>query len=158
MRLWHYTFIQSFYNMTQDGVIKTSSTVRISEMEKPVIWLSSNPVWEETVRKALRDPETGEISEALSRDELFQRGYPAVRIKTNSELVAVRSWRHFKKYSGIPKKEAKALAQVALKWGANPKEWWVSYEDIPLTSCLLPIEIWNGSKWIDIDQVNLCSN
>ena len=150
MRLWHYTIYHTFRKIVESGEIKTHTTARLNE--KPVVWLSSNPIWEETVRKAIRNPETEEISMALSRDELFKRDFPAVRIEINTELVVIRSWRNFKKYGGISKKEAKGLEKVAIKWGANPKEWWVSCDNIPLRSCIWPIEIWNEKEWLALQR------
>jgi len=47
----------------------------------------------------------------------------------------------------------KSMERVGRKWGGYPNEWFVSYESIPLTKCLSPIEYWNGEKWVAIKVV-----
>jgi len=55
----------------------------------------------------------------------------------------------FKKRSGDSKSVIKGLVQTAEKWGANSKEWYVVYEDVPLSNIPL-IERWNGEDWISM--------
>lgn len=108
------------------------------------------------MRKAIRDPKTGEMTDPLSRDELFKKGCPPIRIEMNMEIVILHSWiKHHKKKSSIPKEFAESMEKKGIEWGANPKEWWVSYQSIPLSSCLYPIEIWNGFGWEDIKPKKL---
>jgi len=153
MRYWHYTFFNNFQKIIESKEIR-QSTILTSDKEKPAVWLSSNPEWEETVRKALKKPDedNGRMTEPLSRDELFKRGFPAVRIEIDPRLVILHSWEEFKKVGGLSKKMANGLEKVGKSWGANPDEWWASFDVIPVTSCLLPIEIWSGKEWVDIEE------
>jgi len=149
MRFWHYTVYPSFLKILEDGQINYA--MRIAN-ERPAVWLSTNPDWEETVRKAIGNRSTGEESEPLSRDELFAEDFIPVRLEIDPDSVKLFSWRNFKKNSGASRATIKALEKSAKQWGANPKEWYVCYEPILITSCLLPIEIWHGNEWIDIER------
>jgi hypothetical protein len=151
MRYRHYTLYQRLRDILKTGVI-LPATVGINEGESPVVWFSTNPDWEETVRKRIVIGKKGQQIGPLSKDGLSKYGFPPVRIEVNPAKVSLYSWEHFKEHSGIPVKQAKELVKVAKKWGANHQEWWVCYEPVPLTSCLNPIEIWNGSEWIDIED------
>lgn len=152
MRYWHYTVYQSFQGIIKARVIRPA-VCGIEHGETAVVWFSTNPVWEETVRKAIRYSKTGKQTGPLSRDELFKHGFPPVRIEANPERVTLYSWHHFRKNGGISSKQVRNMSEVAAQWGAHPKQWWISYEPVPLTSCLDPIEIWDGSKWVDIVDV-----
>lgn len=153
MRFWHYTAYPSLVKIVDDRTIRRDRTVVVGN-EFSVVWLSTNPNWEETVRKSLLNTQTGKETGPLSRDELSKQGFPPVRIEVNQNLVNIRSWRHYKKNGDISRKNATSLEKLAKRWGANPKEWHVSYEDIPLASCLIPIEIWTSrGEWVDIEGV-----
>jgi len=51
--------------------------------------------------------------------------------------------------SGDSKSVIKGLVQTAKKWGANPKEWYVVYEDVLLSNISL-IQMWNSEEWISM--------
>jgi len=152
MRYWHYTTFPALKKILKDEEIKPALK-GIEGGEFPAVWFSTNPIWEETARKAVRDKETGEQTEALSRDKLFRAGFPPVRIEVDPQKVLLRSWKNHRKNSGISKIMAKGLEKTARAMGAEPKEWWVTYEPVSLFCCLLPIEVWNGIEWIDIEAV-----
>lgn len=150
-RYWHYTVYRSLRGILEDGEIKVTE-LHFEYCGMPGAWLSTNSIWEETVRKAFKDSVTGKVSKALSRDDLFKRGEPPVRVEIDPKLVSIRKWKNHKKKSGISKKLAKGLEDVGKKWGANPDEWYVSYQPIPVTSWLYPIEIWSGKEWVNIED------
>jgi hypothetical protein len=148
-RYWHYTVYQHLKKIAESGEIRP--TAKYTEYgEIAVVWFSTNPVWEETVRKSIKDTETSKQIGPLSRDGLSERGLHPVRIEVNPTLVDIRSWNNFKKRSGISKPGIKSLIKSAKHWGADPKEWWVSYEAVPSRSWL-SIEIWVGRKWVDME-------
>lgn len=153
MKFWHYTISQTLQKIIETGEIKKN----IPHIEdSPVVCVSSNSFWEETVRKAIRDPKTGEMTDPLSRDELFKKGYTPVRIEMNMEIVILHSWvEHHKKKGHITKELAESLENKGIEWGANPNQWWVSYQSIPLSDCLRPDEIWNGRGWEAIKPMKL---
>ena len=76
MRFWHYTIHQKYQKIIATGVIK-QATENIDYYEKPVVWFSTNPDWEETVRKPIRDPLTGTETACLSKEEFIFSWSPA---------------------------------------------------------------------------------
>jgi hypothetical protein len=152
MKYWHYTYHQNYTKILNCGFIKTTS-IGIDINEKSAVWFSTNPEWEETVRKGIKDPESGVEYGPFSRDDLFVYGFPPVRIAVNPMLVDLKNWRHFRKNSGSSTKMIKHMLKEAEKVGADPKEWYVSFKDVPLSCCLQPVEAWHGIKWVDINSV-----
>ena len=53
MRLYHYTVLKDLVSIVEDGQIDPSKTVTPDEREKPVVWLTTKPDWEETGRLSL---------------------------------------------------------------------------------------------------------
>lgn len=148
-RFWHYTVYQWLVKIIESREIKKAPSYVDGEI--PVVWFSTNQIWEETVRKKVRPMGKGKHI-LLSRNGLFKVGYPPVRIEIDPNEVKIHSWKHHKKHSGIPKKIAVLLEKQAIEWGANPNEWWVSKKPVQLEQCLAPIEIWNGETWLDIES------
>jgi hypothetical protein len=145
MKVWHYTTYGALEGIFSDGEIKCDRIYLEGEIGG--VWLSTNVNWEQTVRKKIRNTETGVESKLLSRDALLKAGVSPIRIEINPRAVKIADWKtHCKK---IPKKIAKGLECAATGWGANPDEWWISYKPIPVKSFLSPIEVWDGQRWIE---------
>ncbi len=153
-RLWHYTAYQHLQKIIASGKIRVSS-IRIDKRERPAAWFSSNPDFEQTAKKGVENSETGIVRHALGRDELLKAGFPPVRIEIDPSRVQVYDWEQYKKVSGISKKAAVDLEEAGINMGAAPSEWYASFQSVPLESCLLPIEIWNGQQWVNIREVNI---
>lgn len=49
-RLWHYTIGQRIDSIIEDGMIKLA-TAFVPQNERPVVWCSFSPKWEETANK-----------------------------------------------------------------------------------------------------------
>ena len=143
-KFYHYTVLQTFEKIIHSGEIQPTS-VKVNDNERPAAWFSTNPIWEETVRKRVARSED-EPGPLLSRDGLSKAGFPPVRIEANPNRVHLIPWEELKRISGITRNEARRLERVAREWGANPHEWYATFNAVPLTSCLTPIEIWDGKK------------
>ena len=162
-RYWHYTIFERFQSIVSDGMINTADTL-VSREVKRVVWFSTNPCWEKTVVKIVLNNETGMKTELRSRDELFQfalscfnteispnkvNAFTPVRLEADPKKVHLRSFQNYKKRSGDSKSVIKGLVQTAKKWGANPKEWYVVYEDIPLLN-ISHVQRWHSEEWISM--------
>ena len=145
MKIWHYTVGVHLKSILESKQIKPA-TAYISDNEKPVVWLSSNPNWEETANKAIM--KDGEVI-SLSRIETAKYCGNLFRIEVDSTLLY--NWEYFKNKSGIDKKTSKALEDVAYKQGANPNDWWVCFEPISIYDCI-DIEILINDKWVSISE------
>jgi hypothetical protein len=144
VRVWHYTILGAASSIIRDGEIKCAEAYVKDEIRG--VWLSTNPNWEETVRKAFRNTVTGVVSSPLSRDPLFRAGSTPTRIEIDLSTVKVTDWKTHRKKT--TKKFAQQLEAIAKEWGANPDEWLISYKSIRTKSFVSPIEVWNGERWV----------
>lgn len=135
-RLWHYTIGQRLIPILESGVIK-QATAFISEDEKPVVWFSTNPVWEKTCNK-LKQTNHGFIS--LSKEETMRLGGGLIRIEVRSE-AAPYDWNDYVRLSGVDSEIANRLLVKARQSGARAHEWRVSFEPVK-TDNWLDIEEW----------------
>ena len=154
MKFWHYTTYPAFLDIWEDRKIKVNyATAPLGHFEGPkIVWLSTNPIWEESVRKALQTYENGEALKAFSKVELFHRGHFPVRLRTNDRLSNIVPWGKAKKQMKLKREHIKEIEEIAKTWGANIAHWWVSFEALPMSQILLPVEIWNGREWMDIEK------
>ena len=144
MVLYHYTVMEHFKKIVESEKIKRA-TKHLGPKEKPAVHLSSNPEWEMTVKKTPLG-----LSDAVglrNHSHLIP-----VRIKIEAEACNIIPWRVFKKRSGISAKMARFLEKRGKEMGADPKQWYCSFEDIPLGVCL-SVEFWDG-EWCLIPEVD----
>ncbi|MBU1194100.1 MAG: hypothetical protein KKE62_07330 [Proteobacteria bacterium] len=174
---YHYTIFKHFRSILATRIIKKETDFLPNV--KTCVWFSTNPSWENTVMKALRDPITGNEKQYYSRESLFNCDYwdkfisPGelhsfipVRLKLDNEKinfglnrtgkVNLRPWNNYKKTSGFNREMIKALAKTGMKQGANPKEWFVSYEDVSIKDVSIDgYQRWDGTAWVDITMADL---
>lgn len=146
-RIWHYTI--GFY-IKPIFVSKCilPATAYVSKKEQPVVWFSSNDVWEETANKSAMI--NGKVVH-FNRIETAKHCGGLIRIEVDPK-VASYNWEQFKKISGIDSKSAKSLEVAALKNGANPKDWWVSFSPVSIDS-FLDVEFYSNNKWISMSTL-----
>ena len=135
MRLYHYTKGDHIESLIRDGVIALS-TMYVPEHEKPVVWCSTNPVWEGTVSAV--DGSMGELA---------RRHGGAYRIKIEPSAAPLR-WKEAVNACGIDRDTAKALGKSAKAHHASVSDWRASMTPIP-SAAWLAIEKWDGTKWVD---------
>ncbi len=151
-RLWHYTATQHLAKIIESREIKVAP-IGTDPKELPAVWFSSNSDFEQSARKVVRDKDSGAVRLEATRDEMFKAGFPPVRIEINPSKVRAYDWETYKKISGLPDEAALRLERAGIEKGADPSEWYGSFQPVPLAGgCLFPIEIWNGRQWIDIER------
>jgi len=139
MKIWHYTLHPYLESLLTKGVILPSKSYFI---ELEVVWLSINSKWEETI--------TNNISHLLNKNGLFKLGIRPLRIEINPDLVKLQKWSDVIEHIDVSEESIKGLESLARQWGANPDQWYITYEAIPLENCI-SIEIWDDKKkWIVI--------
>lgn len=147
IRLWHYTTDLHFKKISEAGVIGLTN-IGIEENEKPAVWFSKDPNWENTVMKKLKVGE--EETDPLFRDGLFQYGVIPIRIEIDCYKVDLVDWRTYKKISGISLEHANKLEYVARGVNASPSDWYASFHSIP-AYMWKSVGFWNGTIWTDHD-------
>lgn len=139
---WHYTVGQYFDAITKAGLLRPA-TAGVPIGERPAVWFSVNPVWEETANKSLVAP-GGRLIPG-TRETTHSRGGGLLRFGV-APHDAPHDWESFKKMSGIVPKHARGLYAAAVSCGARPGEWYVSFEPVPREKWLT-VEWWNGEEW-----------
>ena len=115
-----------------------SKEFKMYEEQVTAAWLSSNPVWENTVMKVKGGLEA-------HADKLG-----AFRIKVKNHLPVLH-WHNFVKFSGENKKICRGMETVGLEQGANPDEWYCSLYHIPVSdNTVESIGIYRNGKWEDM--------
>ena|SRR5215813_7244601 len=117
MRTWHYTVGVKLRSILKDQVLR-QATAHVHADERPVVWATTNPVWEQTANKMfgqegllvrLGKQETAAYGEGLYRVEVLPQAAPY-------------GWGEFKRLSNIPEPVARSLGQAAHAQGSNPRE------------------------------------
>ncbi|MBU4318281.1 MAG: hypothetical protein KKF30_13545 [Proteobacteria bacterium] len=154
MKFWHYTTYPAFLNILEERKIRTTwATASIGLLEGPrLVWFSTNDLWEQSVRKAIKSEIYEEKIKLLSMDELFRKGHYPVRLRTNERLSELMSWGRAKKQIGLTREHIKEIEGIANAWDSNIAEWWVCLEPVTMPQILLPVEMWNGRAWGDIEK------
>jgi hypothetical protein len=73
---WHYTTGTCFLQITEEGYIQPA-TAYIAPGERPIVWFSTNPIWEPTACKGV--PVPGGLSRTGTFEETYERGRGLVR-------------------------------------------------------------------------------
>jgi hypothetical protein len=114
---------------SQQRIIKPA-TAFIGKGERPIVWFSTNPVWEQTVH---------------SMETLIRWGVSPCRIAVPPEVAPYR-FNKLRRLSGMKADTADALARAARRDGANPDEWRGTFDAVPRDRWLA-IEMRNGDSW-----------
>lgn len=140
LRLWHYTPAHRLIDIIESGHIKFS--IDTFENEKPVVWFSSNPVWENSVVKYVR---TEESEKQLITKESMLRicGLGRIEVKYTEEII---TWQLLKEYNGVNPECNDFFEMAGDLFGGNPTEWYASHTQCDMKNWL-KIEIWKNELW-----------
>lgn len=143
--LYHYTTGQCFAGIVADGAIKPA-TAFIADSERPAVWLTLCGEWDKTANKAYREDD-GSIR-PLSLEETAEMGGGLVRIVLDAQQFQFRlTWPDYVKKSGIDKRIATTLADVAIEKGSKLEDWRVCFQPIPRLYWLR-VDVWQGGQWV----------
>jgi len=145
--LWHYTTFKSIESILIDKNIMPATDFVDAKREKPAVWFSSNQYYEETARRGIK--EDNQVRRATF-EEMTQAEGGLARVGVKPEM-APHTWEDFKRTSGIPRRVATALEEVAAQEGANPEEWRASFEPVPKEQWVA-VELWDPESdcWVDV--------
>jgi len=146
---WHYTIGVKYALIDRDGFIKPA-TAFVSPGERPIVWLSTNAVWEPTANKMRLGGDGHLVS--LTMAETAALGGGLVRIGVAAE-TAPHDWNALKELSGMSTKTARGLYDAAIAQRARPGEWWGSFEPIPRSKWIKVQGSFQGDEcleWLDL--------
>jgi hypothetical protein len=135
---WHYTVWLP--EIISDGVIQLCLP-HASGPQTRAVWFSRNQQWEATVKKL--QPLLGRHLTFIEMTQHHGFGRIGVTPQTTPH-----NWQEYQRLSKMPRSEARVLEKMAKVWGANPKEWFVSFEPVP-RSTWMAVQVWNGRTWVD---------
>jgi hypothetical protein len=153
VKLYHYTTASRLLGILHDRRIKPA-TAGIDKGERPVVWLSRAPNWEETANKSLMDGNTGERVLTHGIIEQAEHETPC-RLEVDTEGLRLMDWFTFKRKSGVSNATAAHLFAAAVACTANPADWRACFEPIPLEKCC-EVETWEAGKWYSFQDVMDC--
>lgn len=141
--VWHYTILDAFRSILHDGFIKPA-TEFVPPGERPVVWFSSNPVWENSAAKGVTE---GGRMRIATFDEHVSAGL--IRIGVQSATAPYR-WQETKELSNMDASVAQKLYRVAIAKGARPGEWYGTFDPVP-RDAWVSVEIWRDGEWQRFD-------
>jgi hypothetical protein len=142
--IYHYTKEFNLASILEKGLIPW--TIILWPGEKPVLYFTTNPRWENTVligqAETLRD----------SYDLAIKGRTRLVRISCDDSVVPHR-WKQIKDLAAIPYSVAHGLYTSAIQVGSRPGEWRATLDVVPPEK-FLAIEFFDGDSWkSDIAQM-----
>lgn len=144
-QLWHYTVGTKIKSIMESGVIRPA-TEGIDADERPAVWLSCHPVWEETANKALLDKSGNRIP--CSKEGTAQHGDGLFRISVNPTNAI--PWTEYKTLSGISRRTADGLERAGLAAGGIPMNWYAIFGEVERQDWL-SVEKWIDGRWVEFD-------
>lgn len=145
--IYHYTSGNNLEIILSSGVLKVSEWEKKNNIKPAGLWLSLNPVWENTATKQVR--ELGRIRNLTKMEQHEKLGL--IRFVLKFEKSALCTWKRYKHASNTLLETYLKMEKVGIDQNANPDEWFVSFKNIPLSQCLR-CEKWNGNNWETIKE------
>jgi len=140
--IYHYTSEHCLSKILEKGELIVSEWEKKNKVKPPALWLSLNPIWENTATKLVS--ENGTVKR-LTKDEQYQM-FGLIRFVIEFKPEKLCSWGKYKYKSNTPQQVYEAMEKSGIEQGANPKEWFACFKNIPLTDCI-SIQKWNGNEW-----------
>jgi len=140
--IYHYTSKLHLVKILERGELIVSESEKKDKVKPPALWLSLNPVWENTATKMANI--NGTIRN-LTKDEQHQK-IGLIRFVIEFKPNTLCSWGKYKYKTNTPPETYDAMEKSGIIKGANPKEWFACFENIKLKDCI-SCQKWNGKEW-----------
>lgn len=142
---WHYTVGKHLVSILEDGCIKLA-TYGIGPHERPVAWFSTVPGWEPSASKRMKYPDGTTIDLTDRKTHELCGGWARIGVLPE---VAPLSWEELKEQSGIKPQDARRLVDLARRRGANPKNWFGTFQRVPRTRWSR-VQVYRNGHWVDV--------
>lgn len=157
-RWWHYTVGIYVLPIVAAGKIARAKT-GVPRGERPAVWFSSRPTWEPTATKgAIVDGQRRE----MTISEMVEHAGGLVRLEVDVAVVR-HTWADHQRIGQVDPRMATYLEAAAREHGADPRDWRVSYRDVPLGKVLSVEASDDGQAWEEVGRpavegLSLCSD
>jgi hypothetical protein len=147
---YHYTTSLKYKQIKNDALIRPS-TAFVSAHERPIVWFSSDSLWEPTVQMfLLRNMDCAARRHKLQ--SLLRMMILPVRFGVNDQ-VAPHSWKSLRKVSGMSNKTARRLEQSGLTVDACPENWRGTFTPVGREEWV-SVEYFDGADWIPVEPIS----
>jgi hypothetical protein len=149
MKVWHYTTDDKLNSIYADEALLPTA-IAIGPNERPVLWFSSNPVWEPTANKALGVERNGQrtMIRPMTNAEMF-RMFKLRRFGIDSERLM--HWPVLRKAARIGMTEQRRMIKRAREMGSAPHHWYGTLDPVPLSD-LVREDYIHGEGWVLYDE------
>jgi hypothetical protein len=137
---WHYTTGALALQIIRDGVIRPA-TAGIPAGERPVVWFSTQPHWEQTANKLLKQQD-GTLR-SLSFEETIAHGGGGGRF--GLPLDRLLPWPELALAANIGPQSVRALERAAQLLGADCAYWYGSVTPVATSDC--EVECLENGTW-----------
>lgn len=144
-RYFHYTTETILEIIIQSEIIRLASAGIENKKEKTCAWVSSNPKWEATATKMIRN-QRGEPTQMTFEEQL--KNFGCARIEVESK--GLFPWKTIRKIAKIKPKMADAMESSGIRIGGNPSEWFGSFSPIDINRWIRA-EIFRDGKWVEYE-------
>ena len=145
---WHYTTGTAAVAIMRGFTIRPA-TAGIEATEEPVVWFSTNPHWEHSANKSLKDPD-GRVRR-LGFAETVSVGRGAGRFGMPVEKLT--PWPAIAQAAHIAPAMARALEKAAVVMGADAREWYGILGSVGTANCVF--EYLDGDVWRNfLEEIN----
>lgn len=142
---WHYTTGEKFEGIKRSGYIHPA-TANVPEHERPVVWFSLNQHFEETARKGIIDPATGQRRWAtLAEMRELCGGLVRIGVPAHSLLTGEALRRKARMSSAV----WRSLVKVGTEQGADPAQWFGIAGAVDLALCAVQ-QMDKSGNWCEV--------
>lgn len=135
---WHYTSEVRLAQILHTGVLMPNSY----EGERSAVWFSSNQFWEQTACKRINFMQRRLTFE----EQVALIGCARVGVELET-LIPYLRWS-----LEMPKEFAVSLALGGIELGANPGEWYASFEPVS-NQDWRSIQVWRMGRWMNLEEL-----
>jgi len=128
---WHYTIGIWAETILKDGKLKPTTT-GIPPDEKGILWCSTNPYWELTANKRAKGLSGEWVT--LTMEETAEHWEGLVRF--GIPLEKLTTWPLIGQNANMKSKIRKNLDEVAIRQGANFREWYGTLKEVSVSECV----------------------
>lgn len=140
--IYHYTTEQHLREILEVGELIVSEWERKNKVKPPSLWLSLNPLWENTATKMIS--ENGNKRQ-LTKEEQHKE-FGLIRFVLEFKKETLCSWAKYKHKSNTPLNVYEQMESIGIAQGAKPKEWFASFRNIQIVDCI-SCQKWDGKEW-----------